>query len=179
MSIAAERSHTQQRILDALAGSIPTVPVPLSYRIGIAFVAVLMVVLPLVYLSIPAIVAWVVFLHLKYDLVMFSHVRGGRATVFAFLLYIAPLVIGAILVFFLIKPFFARPAREDAQFDVQPEDQPLLFAFVERIQEHVGAPRAKRIVLDMNVNASASLGGGVSGLWGKQLTLTIGMTLLA
>ena len=52
MSIAAERSHTQQRILDALAGSIPTVPVPLSYRIGIAFVAVLMVVLPLVYLSI-------------------------------------------------------------------------------------------------------------------------------
>ena len=55
----------------------------------------------------------------------------------------------------------------------------MLFAFVDQVCEEVRATAPKRINVDCQVNASASLGRGVRGMLGKDMVLTIGLPLLA
>ena len=81
---------------------------------------------------------------------------------------------GGILIFFLVKPFFAAKAKRPEPITLDPEQEPLLFAFVQKVCGLVGAPAPCRIVVDCEVNASASLR---RGLWSKDLVLTIGLPL--
>src|SRR5205085_783656 len=61
-----------------------------------------------------------------------------------------------------------------------PQSDPLLFEFVERICDLVGAAPPRRIDIDCDVNASASFRRGwLSLLSGRDLVLTIGMPLAA
>ena len=78
--------------------------------------------------------------------------------------------------FFLLKPFLARPARPPRLFCLAREDQPVLFAFEERLCNRLGAPRPSAIELDLQVNASARLSGWLS-LFRSDVRLTIGIPL--
>src|SRR6185369_6529933 len=114
-----------------------------------------------------------VVLHLKNDT---SIVEGasGRAGLLRLILYLGPAVAGGILVFFMVKPFFAAKVRTPEPITLDPGKEPLLFAFVEKICGLVGAPVPGRIDVDCQANASASLR---HGLWSQDLVLTIGMPL--
>ena len=94
-------------------------------------------------------------------------------------LYAGPLVAGVILLVFMIKPLFARPARGGLGRKMKQSQEPLLFAFVDRIADAVGAPQPRQIRVDCEVNASAGFGSGLMGLFGRNLVLTIGMPLAA
>ncbi|HRW09629.1 MAG TPA: M48 family metallopeptidase [Caldilineaceae bacterium] len=169
---------THHEILRAFQGKIKPVRVPLPYRLGVLLVALVMVLLPVIYLGITFLVAYVVYYHAVNDTALLS-MGSGRGQLVALLIYLAPIVIGAILVLFMFKPLFSRPPRPAAREPLRPEDEPLLFAFVERVCDAVGASRPRAIELDCEVNASARFRRGFLSMFGNDLVLTIGMPLVA
>lgn len=171
-------AHCQADILAAFQGTLPPVRVPLRYRLGILLVAVVMLILPLIYIGITLLVAYVVYAHAVNDTFLLG-LGSGRGQLLAVLIYLAPIIIGGILVLFMFKPLFSQPPRPPQREPVDPAKEPLLFAFVERVCAAVGAPRPKRIALDCEVNASASFRRGLLSMVGNDLVLTIGLPLVA
>ncbi len=103
----------------------------------------------------------------------------GAALKIAAVIYIAPLVAGAMVVALMIKPLFARPPRGPRSRSLEPGEEPLLYAFVDGVCDSVGAPRPARIEVDCRVNASAHRDGGLLGVLGGKLILTIGLPFAA
>lgn len=139
--------HEESDVLGFLGefeGEDITVRAPLSYRVAVLIVGLVMLVLPRIYLAICAAVAWVVCLHAVGNTELLS-AGGGRGRLFAILLYLASIVIGGVLVLFMFKPLFTRSVRREARVDLDQDRHPWLFAFVEKVCDTVGASRPKRI----------------------------------
>lgn len=165
-------------LLDALRGPIEPVRQSPVYVLGLLLVALAMVVLPLIYLGLVAALGYGLYYHAIYDAGLFSgSARGGVRG--RLVIYLVPLVIGGVLLLFMIKPLFARRAREMSGLALREEDQPLLFAYVKKLAETVGAPNPREIKVDCDVNASAGFRRGFWSLFGRDLTLTIGLPLAA
>lgn len=161
----------------AFAGPLAPVKVGLLYRVGLLLVAVATVILPLVYLGLIAGVAYAVYLHAVNDAGILDATTGRRA-VGSLIIYLAPIAMGATVVLFMLKPFFApREARHERR-ELTPEEGPLLWAFVTELCRTIGAPVPRRIDLDMEVNASAGFRRGFASFFGRDLVLTIGLPLL-
>jgi Zn-dependent protease with chaperone function len=173
-------SPKSQAILDSFKGEPPPpLPVALHYRLGLFLIALAMILLPLIYISLIVLVAMGLYWHATHSLVVFESVRGGRGGLAALLIYVGPLVAGLILIFFMIKPLFAqRPKRADPR-RLKRERESLLFAFVARVCEQVGAPTPAEIHVNSEVNASASFRRGLWSIFGGDLVLTIGLPLPA
>ena len=176
----------QTDVLRAVEDSIQPVKVPLTYRAGILLVLIVMVLLPLIYLGLIGAAGYAVYWHavshtglLTADLGTTSGRNAARAKLFALLLYVAPMLIGGILVLFMLKPLLSRPAKQRKSRALSREKEPLLFAFVDRLCDAVHAPRPKRIDVDLQVNASASFRSGLLSMLGSDLVLTIGLPLAA
>jgi Zn-dependent protease with chaperone function len=159
--------------LDAFSGAIVRTKTGPLYSAGLAIVAFAMVLLPLIYIALIVFAAWGVLFHLKNDTWIFEG-SSGRGGILRLIAYLGPAVAGAILIFFMVKPFFAAKTRVPDPITLDPAREPLLFAFVRKICGLVGAPVPCRIDVDCQVNASASLR---RGLWSKDLVLTIGLPL--
>ena len=178
-SNSPEYQARQKKILSALKGQIEPVETSSNYRQGIFIVTVVMVLLPLIYLGIIALVGYGVYYHAVNHGEMIDAARG-RGKGIAVLAYVAPMVMGAFLVLFMLKPIFARAASTSKKRVLKPLAEPLLFHFVHSICDAVRAPRPKSIEMDCDVNASASFRRGFwSVLSGNDLTLTIGTPLVA
>src|SRR5205814_1193446 len=104
---------------------------------------------------------------------------GGRGGLVRLALYAGPIVAGVILVFFMIKPFFAPKARQAERFSLTHDDQPDLFAFIGRICQLVNAPPPSRVDVDCDINASASFRRGLASITSNDVVLTIGLPLVA
>jgi Zn-dependent protease with chaperone function len=143
------------------------------YTVGLAIVAFAMVLLPAIYLALIGLTGWGVLYHLTHNGWIMSGSGGGFIKL---ILYLGPAVAGGILVFFMLKPLFARRAKKDEPLSLDPVKETLLFAFVQRICQLVHAPMPCRIDVDCQVNASASFR---RGLWSKDLVLTVGLPLAA
>ena len=162
----------------AFVGAIKKVPLGMGYKLSLMLVAFFMVLLPLVYIALIALVAYGAVQYAQSGTALFEN-SSGRQARGALLLYVGPLVIAAITVIFMIKPFFARMPKAAQPRSLTREEQPLLFDFVERICKTVGAPMPKRIDVDAEVNATASYRNGwLSLLQPNDLVLTIGMPLV-
>ncbi|MEZ4697634.1 MAG: M48 family metalloprotease [Rhodothermales bacterium] len=155
--------------------SIEPVKVAARYKMALVVVAIAMVLLPLVYLSIVGVTAYGVYLHATVNR---SIMEGSGATLWRAIGYFAPLIAGGILLLFMAKPLFSRPARTDDPVEIDPERAPELFAFVRRIVNLVGAPEPHRVVVDCQANASASFSDGLVAFLRRDLTLTIGLPLV-
>ena len=160
------------RILAAFRGEIRPVRPTLLYRLWILIVAGVMVLLPLVYVALVALVAAALVYHAVFDVAIFQAVGHGRGAVrVALAIYVAPLVVGAVTVAFMLKPLFARPARRGKPRVLDPQAEPLLHAFVDGVCTTVNAPRPDKVVVDCQVNASAHREGGLLGMLGGELVL--------
>jgi hypothetical protein len=105
-----------------------------------------MIVLPIIYIALIALACMGVYWYAIHATVMFEAMgRGGRGSGRAGLLilvaYAGPLIAGAILVFFMIKPLFARRTVTSHPLSLNRGEQPLLFGFIERLCES-SAPRS-------------------------------------
>lgn len=161
--------------LDAFSGTLRHTKTSPLYSAGLAVVAFAMVLLPILYLALIALAVWAVLLHLKYDTWILDS-ASGRGGFMRFIAYLGPAVAGGILVFFMVKPFFAAKVKPPQPITLDPVKEPLLFAFVRKICALVGAREPCRIDVDCQVNASAGLR---CGLWSRDLVLTIGLPLAA
>jgi Zn-dependent protease with chaperone function len=174
------RTLTPKQILAAFGGEIERVrPTPL-YRLWVAIVAAVMVLLPVIYVAIIGLVVAALVYHAVNHVTIFKAV-GGRTSAMkgAFLAYVTPLVAGAVVVALMLKPLFARPPRGPKQRVLEPGAEPLLYAFVDGVCDSVGAPRPAWIAVDCRVNASAHREGGILGVVGGELVLTIGLPFVA
>lgn len=168
-------SSSSNSPLEAFAGTIqPTKTAPL-YSAGLAVVAFAMVLLPLLYVGLIGFTGWGVIFHLKTNTWILES-ESGRAGFFRFILYLGPAIAGGILVFFMVKPFFAPKAKSSEPVTLDPAHEPLLFQFVAKICRLVGSSVPSRIDVDCDVNASAAL---KRGFWSRDLVLTIGLPLAA
>lgn len=146
------------------------------YVLGLVFIATAMALLPLIYVALVGALGYGLFYHVTEHFNILTGVRGlwGRL-----LLYVGPLVIGVILLLFMIKPLFARPPRREKRLSLVPENEPVLFAFVEKLCEMVGSPVPRRIDVICEVNASAGFRRGAWSMLGNDLVLVIGAPLVA
>ncbi len=175
---AAGRSRSQmlRTIRGAFEGDVPRVRRALGYRLSVVLVTFFLLLLPVIYLLLIAGVGYCLWWHAAHNLAPIASTRNPWAVVFG---YTGPLIVGVILLFFMIKPLFAPLPRAGAEHVLDPDREEVLYAFVDRIAEAVGAPAPKRIAVDCEVNASAGLGGALGVLFGDELTLTLGLPLVA
>lgn len=171
-------------LLAPLAEPLRPVRISIFYRLALVLVAMAMVLLPLVYISLIALVGWGVYLHAVYGTAMFDWIpettsirNTGRARLFVALIYITPLIAGPIAIFFMIKPFLAPRPERGVPLTIEAKDQPMLFQLVEAVCRAVRAPKPCRIDVDCQVNASAGFRGGLGSLLRRELVLTIGLPL--
>jgi Zn-dependent protease with chaperone function len=163
-------------VVAGLEGSIARVRVGALYRPSLLVVAVAMLVLPMIYIALIIGTGYLVYLHAINDTFLLE--SSGRAALVRVFAYLAPIVVGGVIVVFMIKPLFARERRIQAPLTVDEREQPVLHAFVHKLADIVGAPRPKRIDVDCHVNASASFDQGFRGFLRGDLVLTIGLPLV-
>ncbi len=152
-----------------------------AYTLGLVLAALVMILVPIVYLAIVAAVGWGVYLHTVNDwsIITASHLRG-RAAIIPIAIYIAPIVAGGILVLILLKPILIPVRSRFESIPLEPFEEPTVYAFVELVCRLIGAPVPRRIDLDGSVNASASFRGGLLSIFRRgDLVLTIGTPLVA
>ncbi|MBI2899815.1 MAG: M48 family metalloprotease [Planctomycetes bacterium] len=171
-----ETRPSHEAILSAFRGAVPPGPPSIAYRAGLLLVTVMMVLLPLAYVGLIVLAGYGVYYHATEHLSILAHGRVGFGRL---IVYAGPLVVGAILVLFMIKPLFARSGRRERRRVLDPKREPLLFDFVAKIAALVGAPRPREIRADCEVNASASFRRGFLSFLGNDLVLTIGLPLVA
>jgi Zn-dependent protease with chaperone function len=158
-----------------LSGSIEPTRLSMAYRAGLVVVAIAMVLLPVIYLALIVATGAAVWWHLTQNTWMLS----GRSTQWRLLFFLTPAVVGVVLLFFMVKPILARPARRQEPVPILPEAEPALFAFIHQICAQVRAPIPRRVQVDCQVNASASFLPGPLGILKRDLALTIGLPLAA
>ena len=163
-------------ILQAFRGDLPRVPVSPLYNLGLTLVAFAMLLLPLIYLGLITGVVYLLYYHATESIEFLPRLTSGRVALFA---YLAPMAVGSLLVLFMIKPLFVRRAWYIRPSKIERQDEPLLFAFVEKLCSRVGAAMPNEIHLDINVNASASFRRGLLSIFANDLVLTIGLPLAA
>jgi len=175
-----DASAEAQAILNQLVGHVEPVRSPWGYKASILLVAFVMVLLPLAYVGLIVGVCYLLYLHAVHDTSMLSVKHtSGNSEVYLFLLYMAPLLAGAGLILFMIKPLFARPQRRDKPRSLTRQGEPLLFAFIDRLCTVVGAPRPNRIDVDCQLNAGAGFRLGWLSMARRDLALTIGLPIVA
>jgi Zn-dependent protease with chaperone function len=166
------------QLATAFDGNLERVRTTFGYRVGIVLVAFMMVLLPVVYVAIIALTAWLTMKWPGYASGMFRHARGRGAIVIV-VVFITAILAGALLVISMILPMFWRSSRGPKPFWVDKKEEPLLYAFVEKLCAVTGAPKPARIDVIASPNASAHIDNGVFGLVHRRLVLTIGLPLVA
>lgn len=163
-----------EQVLERFHGRIEPVHVTPLYLLAMAGVTVAMLLLPLLYLALIGLSGYGVYLHAVLNTDLLGH--GGLPALVA---YLGPIVVGAVLLLFMLKPFLLFRPDQEYPVGLLPESEQTLFAFVHRICDAVGACRPRRIRVDNQVNASAGFYHGLHGLLRNELVLTIGLPLAA
>jgi len=174
--MAADGAHTLAPAPFSFAGTIGSTRLSWGYRAGLLVVALAMLLLPLIYLGVIAVAGAGVWWHLTRH-AGWMHYTDSNIQWRA-IAYGAPALAGLIVTFFMIKPLFAGRRRLREPLALDPHDHPQLFALIEEICRHVRAPIPRRVVVDCQVNASASFAPGWRSVIRRDLVLTIGLPLV-
>jgi Zn-dependent protease with chaperone function len=162
-------------VQDAIDGDIEPVRRTPGYVFGAACVAAAMLVLPVLYVGLIVLVVVLLYWHATTNYEVFRVFR----VFLALIVYVGPLIIGIVLLGFMVKPLLAGPPRARSGRLVRTDKESVLAVFVEEIARAVHAPEPRRIEVDCELNASAGFGRGLFSLFGHNLTLTIGLPLVA
>ena len=171
-------SFEQRRrlLIKAVAGEIEPVKVTSSYTISLFLVGFGMLLLATIYfvialVGIPFAVWWI-----THPPVMPA---GQKISLGGIVVWLLPAMIGLVVPLFLLKPLFAPASSQSKPRRLKRDAEPLLFDYIDRICDAVGAPRPASIRIDLEVNASASFRRGLISFFGDDLTLTLGLPLIA
>lgn len=166
-----EAPLTSAELRTAFSLSPAFLPTTAHYRLRLTRVLAGMLFLQFAYLLVVALIAAIGWfgtealwaMGLPHDLLTGSFLVGFPAA-------------AVIAVLFLLKPVFTRRPQSPKPLEILPEGEPLLFEFVQRICKLLDAPEPSRILVDLQVNASASIPGFLGLLLGRY-DLTIGLPL--
>ena len=159
-----------------LDGCIPPRRIPVAYHLTLGLSALVLTLLPLVYVGLIVAAAWGIWLYAIHAQGLLSGQGGG---LFRIVLYGGPLVAGVILILFMVKPLFARRSVSPELLELDLDQEPVLRDLIRSICERVRAPMPSAVNVDCMVNASARLRRGWLSLGRRDLALTIGLPLAA
>ncbi len=162
------------RLLAGFKGRVQPVAQPAVYRLGIAGLALVLALLPVLYALLTSLVVYATVYYATHNLGLLQ-----RPGAFGLLAYAMPIAAGSILTLFMLKPWLSAAGRRQAGTVLIRSEQPRFFKFVYRVCDAVGAPRPLMIRIDNDVNASAGFHPGVRGLFSGKLALTVGLPLIA
>lgn len=166
-------------VLAAFEGTCRQSLVSPLYTLGLMLVTAVMVLLPLLYLGLTFLVGYGVYYWAVHAWGLLSMTHFVRLVFVLAVIYVAPLFAGVVLVVFMFKPLFARPAKRPQPLALNPAAEKTLFTFVARICDLVGAPFPQRIDLNAELNAAAGFRRGWRSFFSDDLVLTIGLPLVA
>jgi Zn-dependent protease with chaperone function len=167
-------------LLSAFRGDVRGQRASLFYQLGLLFVAGAILILPLFYLGFVAAGAYSVYWWAtRFTILLKGPHYGIYLIILKFFLYLTPLIVGSIVVFFMFKPLLARRTRGAQPLALNPANEPLLFAFINQVCRTVGSPVPSRIDINCELNASASFRRGFRSFFGDDLVLTLGLPLVA
>lgn len=167
---------TLDEIAAAFTGNIKRPTGGIFYTLGLCAVAAMMILLPFVYVGLVGVVSYGTYYHATHH---FSWLTGRRVWLGTVIAYILPFFMGIIMTFFMVKPLLARRVNRYQPYALNPENEPALFDFIRRICFIVGAPMPTSIVLDASGNAGAGFPRGLASFFSNDLSLHIGLTLMA
>lgn len=159
-------------------GEVPRRLPSTAYRVALLATALGVVVLMLLYAATIAAGAYGLYLYAT-KLVPVSLSLPGRAKAMMLAVHTAALLSGAGLLISAVVPIFVRRRFRDPGILLPPSEATVLYSFVARIAEVLGAPPPREIRLSIYANASASYRGGLAGLAKGDLILTLGAPLIA
>lgn len=162
--------------------SLPKACASFFYQLGLAAVTIAMLVLPLLYVALTAAVGWGVYLFAIHCVpaILQWNLRSSHITLLAmFVCIVTPIATGCAVVFFMIKPIFARRGRTPIAVVHNPAFEPEIGQFIESVCCALGAPAPWRIEFDCSTDASAGFVGGWTGLLRNRLILRLGLPLVA
>lgn len=168
-----ENVSTRRAILEALRQKVSPPKVSLAYRLGVLIAGWTMVLLPLLYATLIVLPVYGVYRHL------ISNRELLESGVIAAILYFSVVPIGAIVVFFLVKPVFADSVKRQHAHRLERGEQRFLFTYVETLCRTLGAPPPARIEVDVLINASAGLHLDMVTRTRRGAMVTIGLPLVA
>ncbi|HXK05283.1 MAG TPA: M48 family metalloprotease [Verrucomicrobiae bacterium] len=159
------RTSAQLEAMGVVGAHILPPAVSAGYRLEIALGASIAVIFLLAYFALVALVAWAVW----------SIAPRGRPPAGLFVIVVG----GCLLFLSLLKPLVARPGRTAEPHSLDPDQGPLLFAFVRELASASGTPGPERIVVDCNVNCCCVFAGGIAGLFRSAPVLLVGLPLVS
>lgn len=157
------------------AGRLSVTPPRPRYQFSLMAVAAVLIALPLAYVSLVVAVGTFAVWHAFNGLPPFDLLRLSD---FLFS-YAVPVAAAGLVFIALVKPLFAREPAALRPVCLNRKNEPLFFAFVDKICDTVGAPRPARIQVDGDVNASAAFAPGIAAFLRRELVLTVGTPLFA
>lgn len=176
---STDPNRLMREILAAFDGDFERVKPTLGYRLATSVVAVVMVLLPILYVCLVVACGYLLYWHATTNYGILTMVRGRHGAKFGALVYFSPLVIGGIMILFMIKPLFARPAKREPDIIVPFGEEPLLHSFVQRLCDEVGASYPSVIEVNCDVNAAAFYRHGWWSILRGDTGLIIGLPLLS
>lgn len=172
--VDADTSYQQKEDFEKLLnGDIAPSEISAEYRKSLLRALGASLAAPLIYLLIILAVFYAAINYAGF-LANNSHFLSFSASL---LLTIVPYFIMAVLVLFLIRPFFIS-YEETTFFEMHRKDAPALYNLIDVMCEKMSVPFPEQICLNTDVNASAGAMFGYFSLGQKKLRLTIGLPLL-
>lgn len=169
-----------EELLRALDGPpLPKPRVSVMYQFGLLLTTVLMVLLPLIYMSFVCLIGWCTYYYATHFYWLVASFGSPKVYLFKLVVYAGPVIVGSVITFFMVKPLLARRAPPPQSLAVSPEVERVLFGFIHRVCRLVGAPRPKRVDLDCGLNAAAGYRGGVMSMLRSDMVLAVGLPLVA
>lgn len=172
-----DRAWIEAQVRPGPADTLGPKSVTWKYRFSILFVACVMILLPILYLCFIGLVVYGTYYHAIHHTFLIENKNGQLSRLVV--VYLLPLILSPILVLFLIKPLFATRSNTKPSQSLTAQDEPLLFALVERLCQVTRAPMPTRIDINCDVNAYASFNRGLSSFYSNDLVLTLGLSLIA
>ena len=147
----------------------------LVYSFGLAAVGVALIALPIAYLGTVGASIWLLYLHLTRHA---AWIVSPQVSLPMACLYVAGALLLGLFGFFLVRPLIPKGGGPKADHPISPEDEPRLHAFVQQICAALGSPSPIRILVNMEVNASARFANGFVDFWDGRLELVLGLPLV-
>jgi Zn-dependent protease with chaperone function len=133
----------------------------------------------MIYLAMVGLVAYATYYHAVHNA---APILGdaSRHPIFSVLFYVMSSMGGVIVVFFMLKPLLAKSPKRAQPLALNPANERLLYAFIEKVCDIVGAPSPKRIDLDCRINAAAGFRRGFFSMFSNDdLVLVLGLPLVS
>ena len=166
----------KRQILSAISGEVELPKVSRKYVMGLLVTACAVLLLPLLYMSLIALIIGSVIALVRNADWIFAR-WGPMAPSLAIGI---STFLGSMLVLGLLKPLLAKAGAVKRPRILRRDAEPLLVAYVERLCDLLGAPRPTAIHITCDLNAAAELHRSWLNIFGdRRISLHLGLPLVA